>query len=249
MNEQLASRILENAFKLWFEPEVKKRLADGRLKKGAAVWAVQVVLTLEADPDVRLNQEVRGAFVARPSRKVESGEVVLLEDIRDIESMQLTNEDPNAGHFTAVVHNGRWHIFFDFRYNATRIQTQLEAADQFIAAAASAIERGHDIAAVDNLYNAVQMMAKSYLLTTGDQRVLESKTHGFIETGFNRQAKIGNVDAGAAKLLNRLARLRPKTRYALEPHRVASSELEWMLADARTMREGIERRRPKRARR
>ena len=183
MDEQAASRILENSFKLWFEPEVKRRLADGRLKKGASVWAVQVVLTLETNPEVRL-----------------------------------------------------------------RSHTQLVAADQFIAAAAGAIERGHDIAAIDNLYDAVQMMAKSYLLTTGDQRVLKAKTHGFIETGFNRQAKIGNVDAGSAQLLNRLARLRPRTRYALEPEGVTASELEAMLAQAKAMRESVERHRPKRAR-
>jgi hypothetical protein len=77
-------------------------------------------------------------------------------------------------------------------------------------------------------------------------KALEAKTHGFIETRFNKQAKIGNVQEGSAKLLNRLAQLRPKTRYALEPVRVASSELERMLDAARGMRAEIEAFRPKR---
>lgn len=161
--------------------------------------------------------------------------------------MQLTEEDPNAGHLTAVIHGGRWHLFFDFRYNAARIERQLKAADEFMAAAADAIARGHAIAAVDNLYDAVQLMAKSYLLSSPEPGILESKTHGFIETRFNRQAKLGNVAAPSARLLNRLAQLRPKTRYALEPLHVSRPELESMLASAHDMRTEIDGQRPRRA--
>jgi hypothetical protein len=247
MDEKAASRILEQAFKLWIEPELKRRAADGRIKQGFAVWAVQVVLNVDADPEIRINQEVKGVFVARPGKKAKPGETLLLRDIAHIESMKLTDEDPNAGHFTGLIHSGRWHLFFDFRYNAARIENQLKAADEFIAAAASATKRQHSIAAVANLYDAVQLMAKSFLLTTPERGVLVSKTHGFIETRFNRQAKFGNVDSNSATLLNRLAQLRPKTRYAFEPVQVLPSELETMLESARVMRANIERRRPRRA--
>lgn len=248
MDAKAASRTLEHAFRLWFEPELERRAADGRIQKGFAVWAVQVVLNHDADPEIRINQEVKGAFVARAGRKACPGETLLLRDITQIESMKLTDEERNAGHLTAVIHNGRWHLFFDFRYNAARIKNQLKAADEFIAAAAGAAERGHSIAAVDNLYDAVQLMAKSFLLTTPERGVLESKTHGFIETRFNRQAKLGNVESASASLLNRLAHLRPKTRYALEPVRVQPSELERMLESARAMRAEPDRHRPRRAR-
>jgi len=247
MDAKAASRTLEQAFRLWFEPELRRRAAEGRIEKGFAVWAVQVVLNFDADPQIRLNQEVKGAFVARAGKKAKRGETLLLRDIAQIESMQLTDEDPNAGHLTAVIHNGRWHLFFDFRYNAARIENQLNAADQFIAAAEGAAKRGHSIAAIDNLYDAVQLMARSFLLTAPERGALESKTHGFIETRFNYQVKLGNVGPASATLLNRLAQLRPKTRYALEPTQVPASELQSMLANARVMRAEIERHRPRRA--
>jgi uncharacterized protein (UPF0332 family) len=248
MDAIAANRTLEHAFRLWFKPELDRRAADGRIPKGFAVWAVQVVLNLDAEPEVRINQEVKGAFVGRPTVRPKVGEAILLSDIAQIESLLLTDDDPNAGHFTALIHAGRWHLFFDFRYNAGRIAKQLEAADEFIAAAAGAVERGHSVAAVDNLYDAAQLMARCFLLCLPGVKALEAKTHGFIETRFNRQAKLGNVQGASAKLLNRVAQLRPKTRYALEPMNVAKSELQQMLEAARAMRGEIEAHRPKRVR-
>jgi hypothetical protein len=246
MNATAASRTLEHAFQLWFRPELERRAMADRIPKGFAVWGVQVVLNLDAEPDVRINEEIKGAFVGRMKKLAAVGETLRLSDFTRIESLTLTDEDPNAGHFTAVIHKGHWRLFFDFRYNAGRIARQLEAADEFITAAAGAVERGHSIAAVDNLYDAAQLMARCFLLCVPEVKALQAKTHGFIETRFNRQAKLGNVAPTSAKLLNRLAQLRPKTRYALEPMRVASLELQRMLEAARSMRDEIEAHRPKR---
>lgn len=74
MDTNAASRTLEHAFKLWFEPELKRRAAQGRIETGLAVWAAQVVLNLDSDPEVRINHEVRGAFTAKIGKKVEPGE-------------------------------------------------------------------------------------------------------------------------------------------------------------------------------
>jgi hypothetical protein len=252
MDANGASRALKHAFQLWFEPELKRRASEGRIGKGFSVWAVQVVMNLDADPVVRINEEVRGAFVARAGKvgsKAKPGEILLLRDLSQIESVELTDEDPNAGHLTAIVHHGRWHMFFDFRYNAGRIENLLKAADEFIAAATASAARGHAIATIDNLYDAVQLMAKSFLLTTPERAALESKTHGFIETRYNRQAKLGNVEPSSADLLNRLARLRPQTRYAFEPVRISQSELDEMVERAGKMRTDIEVRRPRRSKR
>jgi hypothetical protein len=132
MDGTAANRLLEHAFRLWFKPELDRRAADGRIPRGFAVWAVQVVLNLDAAPEVRINQEIRGAFVGRPKKRAKVGEIARLSDFTDIDSMTLTDEDPNAGHFTALIHNGYWRLFFDFRYNAGRIAKQLDAADEFI---------------------------------------------------------------------------------------------------------------------
>lgn len=247
MDEKTARAALEQAFRLWFEPELKRRKTVGAIPPAFKLWAVQVVLDLDADdPEVRFNEEIRGAFIGSTRGPAKVGKAVLLRDITSIRSMHLTEEDPDAGHLTAIVHNGHWSLFFDFRYNATRIADQLTGADQFLAVAASAIEAGHHIAAVDNLYDAVQIMAKCFLLLQPDAKAIAATTHGFIQTRFNFQGKMGNVGATSVRLLNRLADLRPKTRYAPKPANVSQQELSKLLEDARQMRNDLEERRPKR---
>ena len=247
MDEKVARNALEGAFRLWFTPELERRTALGLIPAGFKLWAVQVVLDLDAEaPKVRFNQEVRGAFVASTRRPTKLGEAILLRDITDIRSMHLTDEDPNAGHLTAVIHNGHWNLFFDFRYNASRVIDQLIGADQFLAVAAAAIEGRHHIAAVDNLYDAVQIMAKCFLLLQPDRKAVDATTHGFIQTRFNHQGRLGNVSSSSVKLLNRLADLRPKTRYAPKPANVSQEELAELLQHAREMRKDLEDRRPKR---
>jgi hypothetical protein len=97
MDATAANRTLEHAFRLWFKPELDRRAADGRIRKGFAVWAVQVVLNLDAEPEVRINHEVKGAFIGRPKKKATVGQTMRLSDFTHIESMTLTDEDPNAG--------------------------------------------------------------------------------------------------------------------------------------------------------
>jgi len=90
------------------------------------------------------------------------------------------------------------------------------------------------------------MMAKCFLLLQADGGALKATTHGFIETKFNYQGKLGNVSSSSVQLLNRLSQLRPKTRYALKSVHVADSELQRLLEAARQMRTDLEGWRPKR---
>ncbi len=247
MDEEGGSRLLEQAFALWFQPEVERRTAAGTLSDGLVVWAGQVIMDPDRkDPIVRLNSEVRGVLTARAARPIAAGELVRPEDLKDLVAMSLTDEHPNAGHMSALCHGDHWYIFFDFRYNAARIQSLLSSADQFLQAARLCIEQGLSIPAVDNLYDAVQLMAKCFLLMHPDRQVLESKSHGFIETRFNQQGKLGNVSTVSVRVLNRLRGLRPKTRYTLEPVAVPSGEMQRLLEDTLTMRAELEGRRPTR---
>ena len=99
---------------------------------------------------------------------------------------------------------------------------------------------------MDNLYDAVQILAKCILLTTPDRRVLEAKSHGFIEAKLNLHGKLGNVNAKSVRLLNRLTQLRPQTRYSTEPPTLPGAELKSLLQDAQSMRQEVEDQRPTR---
>src|SRR5207302_7856928 len=228
-------------------PELDRRVASGMIPHGFVVWGAQVILDLDRkQPEVRINSEIRGVFQAKATRSIAAGEAVGLADFDDILGMQLTGEDANAGHLTAVLHRDHWFLCFDFRYNATRIEEQLASVDQFLAAGEFSVTNGHAIAAVDNLYDAVQIMAKSFLLMYPDPRVLEAKTHGFVETRFNLEGKLRNVPDYSVKLVNDLKELRPRTRYAAQPAELPEAHLKEFLASAKAMRAEIEARRPRR---
>lgn len=247
MNEEAVKRMLAQSFELWFQPEIERRQVAGSLPEDFALWGAQVIMDPDRQaPVVRLNEEVRGVVTARAARPVAAGDLVRPADLDTLVGMSLTDEDPNAGHFTALLHADRWYIFFDFRYNAARIQGLLQSADQFLEAANLCIGAGLATPAVANLYDAVQLMAKSILLTTPDRKVLEARSHGFIETKLNLHGKLGNVSPRSVEAMNRLKQLRPQVRYATEPRTVPLDDLMALLDDARAMRAEVEERRPKR---
>jgi uncharacterized protein (UPF0332 family) len=248
MDQKAATHLLEQSFQLWFNPEVERRRSSGLLPPNYTVWAGQVIMDLELEkPLVRLNEEVRAMVHGKAARPVSAGEAIALDtDLLSIDRITLTNEFPNAGHLTALIFKGSWIISFDFQHNAERIQTQLASADQFLSSARHCVQSNLPIAAIDNLYDAVQILAKCFLLAYPDKTALESKSHGFIETRLNLFGKRGAVSPASVRLLNELTQLRPKTRYALRPIEITAATLDRLLSSADNMRAEIERRRPKR---
>jgi hypothetical protein len=110
--------LLEQAWRLWIEPEVAQRQASGTLPKPFELRAAQVLMEIDRPRQVRLNEEVRAVISARAQRTIQKGEPVSEADIDDIEEFTLTDTDPNAAHITMLLHRGVWRIGFDFRYNA-----------------------------------------------------------------------------------------------------------------------------------
>jgi hypothetical protein len=247
MDQQGANNLLKQSFDIWFQPEIERRKSAGILPTGFSVWAAQVIMELGAEsPIIRLNGEVHSIFKMKATKPVTAGEIVDLNDFSSVEGMILGDEFPNAGHLTTLLHKNIWYIIFDFQYNAAHIETQLSSADQFLKVSRFSVESNLPIPAIDNLYDSVQLMAKCFLLTSPDKKVLEASSHGFIETNYNLQGKYGNVSTTSVELLNRLVQLRPKTRYAISPIQVSQSELVHLLECAQKMREEIEVARPKR---
>ena len=76
---------IRQAFDLWFNPEIERRREAGLLPEKFVLFAAQVVIDPDRKaPAVRLNEEVRGMFKAKPARRVGKGEMVLLSDIKEL---------------------------------------------------------------------------------------------------------------------------------------------------------------------
>ena len=77
MTEDGADRMLQQAFELWFQPEIDRRVSAGTLPSEFSVWAAQVIMEPDGDsPVVRFSDQIRGVLTGRTTRPVAAGEIV-----------------------------------------------------------------------------------------------------------------------------------------------------------------------------
>lgn len=240
MEDDFGRKVIEQAFNLWINPEIERRREAGRLPDDFDLYAVQVIMNVDTDaPEVRLNDEVRAALKVRATRDIEKGQALKPGDFDHIEAIELTELDPNAGHFTMLRHEGSWYLNFDFRYNAARISEHIAAAREFLDCSAFSLEKRQTRAFIENLFSAAELMAKGLLLVLPDKSILGSKTHKIVSSRFNSWSKLGNTDPRYVKLLNRLSLLRSPARYLRKDLKLAPDEAKGMLAVAEEMFETL----------
>jgi uncharacterized protein (UPF0332 family) len=243
-----AGKTIQQTLDLWVKPEIVRRQEAHLLPKPYPLWGAQVLFEVDTDaPAVRLNEEIKGMFEGRVDRPVSVGQPASLNDFSELTDFALNEADcPNGGHITVVVHRDRTYLFFDARYNAKRIATLLKRAHEFRACAGLALDGGYCEAVVENLYASTERAAKCLLLTHPDRRVLKAKNHRFIQVQLNKQRKLGNVPEEHVALLNRLARMRPGSRYSLDVAALDAQMLRDLAERASDFLAYVERCRPKR---
>jgi HEPN domain-containing protein len=199
---------------------------------------------------VRLNEEVCGVFTLNlpEGQGLVPGQTLTLPELfkHQIRDMALTMAEANCGHFTLVFLGTGYFLTFDFRYNAGRIEQLLVRAEEFLEAATSALRRKRYSAFVENLFAAVELLAKATLMIHPDERVLTNKKHDFVRTEINRYRKHGNIPAPFTRLLNRLTELRPSARYSDAPFLVDHDVARRMSWTARRFFKHVDQIRPRR---
>lgn len=242
------ARFMDQVWELWIRPEITRRQQTGQLPANCGLWAAQVIMNFDKPVEVRLNEEVKAYLHAKAEddRPVEIGDRVDLEnDLERILDIELTELDPNAGHVTLLRHRGGWCVKFDFRYNAARVSEHISAASEFISGASMALENGMLRAFTEQLYAAVELMAKGELIMHY-KSIYFSKKHGVISARYNMWGKLGNTSSEYPALLNRLTTLRRSARYLEGTFSLSTEEANEMLQTARSMLADLEKRVPKR---
>ncbi len=241
-------RTLQQVFDVWVAPEVERRRSAGQLPPNFQLWQAQIVFEVDAPVRVRLNDEVRSVMKVRATRAIAKGEAVGMNDFSEVVSIELTDNDPNAGHITLLFHQGIWYLAWDTRYNAQLIDTTIKVATEFMELArdnlTSSPPRVRPFA--ENLFSAVELLAKAVLLALPDKKVLSGKTHGLIKSNFNQWSNLGNIDSDFANLLNELGRMRDPARYGLKPWELPVGEAQALLARAEKMQAEVTSRAPRR---
>ena len=57
MANDAGERLLKQALDLWINPEIERRRKDGRIPRGFAIKAAQVIMNVGKPLEVRLNEE------------------------------------------------------------------------------------------------------------------------------------------------------------------------------------------------
>jgi uncharacterized protein (UPF0332 family) len=216
--KEFGDTLIRSALQSWIVPELNRRQRSGALADAFEFYAGQVVMELGQPLEVRLNEEVHGVIVLRPESSLSPGVEVPVSRFEriaaEVQSFRLQDEDrPNAAHLTLVRNGAGWFVTFDFRYNSARIAEHLTAAREFISSAAANLAASRLRPFVNDLFGAVELMAKARLMVHPDERILRSKKHSFTMSNYNLFVNQGNADKRFADLLNRLADLRNPARF------------------------------------
>ncbi|SDR55805.1 hypothetical protein SAMN05519103_05201 [Rhizobiales bacterium GAS113] len=181
LGEDGIKRMLEQASKLWWEPEVERRKTAGTMPANFVFHAKQIVWKQDGAPTVRFNKEVRVEMQVRVNRAVQKGEVVLAGDFSEIAGFDLASEELDHAHFTEILINGRWLVSFNFLTGRAHCARLLSRASQFLEAAKFSMSQGASAPSVDNLFSASELAAKTHVILFRLANP-KSKTHGSIHS-------------------------------------------------------------------
>lgn len=234
MSREFQDTFVQHIFDLWIKPEIRMRQEKSLLPDPYSFYAAQVIMNHDLPTEVRFDEEVHAVVRGKLQKPSTKGQQIALDELESLEEIALTDIDSNAGHMTIIAHRGRWIIRFDFRYNAARSRDHIKAAREFLDAAISSLEREHLRPFVDNLFSAVELLAKATLLLH-DEDMLTIKKHGVVHSKYNLWGKLGNTDARYTKLLNCLSKLRGPSRYLNKDLTLTLEEAKKMLAVAENM--------------
>jgi hypothetical protein len=234
--------LFADAVDRYLRPELKTRVADGRLATGTEVLRFQVLFRTDGGPEVRVNEEVGGTVSVQPAGAMLSpGQEVAVNDVASVSAYELRPEDAGLPHLTAFAHLGGWSLVFNFGVGHPRRNDFLTRAHEFVATAREAASAGRLGPFVDNAYSACELLAKAELLSSQPtvELVLESGSHGAIATPYHAWAKLGNTDQRFARLLKRLAELRGPGRYLDHDLALERASIDQILDDLTVMEEHV----------
>lgn len=240
MNESLnqdgefTQQVFTQLMEIFVTPAVRERQAKGELARPLPLRAAQIIFFPdERKPLVRVNEEVRARGQVRLKNGIskKAGDSVFATEIEGLEEIKLVEQDfRDCGHATLMKFNGNWSITFDFRYNKAISLQHLATAEQFYQVGQFALENGHWVAFVDNLFSACELAAKAALLATPAIELREKATHKGIHSRFNRFANLGNVKEVHKSTFNKLYSMRDKARYLKGEIMIKEEEARNMLA-------------------
>lgn len=240
--EQWGQPLFDDVVERFVVPEIERRRDAGTFADDECVYRFQVLFPESGGQEIRLNDEVAGSILAVATRAIDKGEEVTLEDISGVTEYTPPPEDAGVPHVTAFLHRDGWSLAFQFGRGGHPDRFEfLRLAQDFLETARQALAASRFSSFVDAAYSAAELFAKAELLSNRPtvDLVLQSRSHGAVTSNYDAWAKLGNSDLRFAKLLNRLADLRPAARYRQRPFVFDLTRGQELLADLDAMLEHV----------
>ena len=173
MNEEIKQKVFQQVMDIFVSPEIERRRKERRIKDGTIISKIQIVFSLKnGRNEVRLNEEVKAVARVKASKSINKGDIVYENDLDNIQSIELTDEDSNCAHITLLLFKNNWIISFDFRYNKDISREHIEASKEFYESAKNNLEYERLRPFFENAFSSAELSAKSILLSLPDKKIL-----------------------------------------------------------------------------
>ncbi len=197
---------------LWVLPEIQKRKKENRISDKFSLKCAQIIFSKARGWNkVRLNNEVKAIMKVKANKPKNKGDAVYDSEITNIESIELTKQDPNCGHITLLQLNGLWIVSFNFVYNKAKSKERIVAASEFLESAEENIKNNRLRPFFENSFACAELLTEAILITFFNQTDLTN--HRSRLSKMQGWAKLGNVKPEFPSTLKRLTSLRSSARY------------------------------------
>lgn len=210
----LTEKLLKQMLELWIEPEVKRRIADGKISGGPyVVNRAQVLFFVDREPLIRLNDEVKVIVKAKMNRPIKKGEVLYEKDVEEIQDLLLLDEERDFGHITAFRFRDSWIITFNFIYDVSKSEKFFEIGLSFLRSANDNYKREDFRPMIEDLSVAAENLAKARIYLHPDQEIRKTKKHGTVWSKVNKYAQSNIISTNQKDGFNQLMKYRDRARY------------------------------------
>lgn len=214
MSMDIAKRVFQQIFDLWINPEIEKRKSLNRLPNDFRLECAQIIFSLDRGGNkVRLNEEVKAIAKCKINCPKKEGELIYETDADKIESITLTDEDPNCAHITLLLFKTEWIISFDPRYNKQKVKDHIEASKEFLESAKENLKKNRLRPFFEDSFACAELSAKAILLQLPNKETIYDKSHESRIEQFRNWVVLGNAKPEHSVVLEQLNRLRPSARY------------------------------------
>ncbi len=214
INDEFVRRLIDQAINLWIKPEIEKRKKEEALPNNFELRIAQVLFLGYAKMEVKLNEEVRAVMKTKLNRSIKKGDAIYFSDLEKVESIDVSEFYPNAGHITILFYKNNIVFSFDTRYNKRKISQVLEVAKEFYESASDNLHTKRLRPFFDNAFSCAELCTTAILLIVPDDLLLSFKGgHLHRYKRLVGWTELGNSKPEYLSLFEKLKECRPSARY------------------------------------